>query len=147
MRYRYLLGLFLLAPLLARADSLESPKMADKAVATFMQQADQGQVDQAYVGLHPYLGVDADAYNQAAKKAVSYFKEVFDKVGKPLGDLVVRREHIGNSFYRISVLQKYQSAAFEWQFTFYQPKQGWHLVGVSYSTDIDDLYQTLPGTR
>lgn len=146
MRYRYLLGLLLLTPLLAQADSLESRKMADKAVSTFIQQADQGNVDQAYLGLRPYLGVEVDAYDKAAKKAVTYFKEVFDKVGKPVGDAVVKREQIGDSFYRISLLQKYQSAAFEWQFTFYQPKKGWQVVGVSYSTDIDDLYQTVPGT-
>jgi len=144
MRYIALavIGL-LIGPLAAHADSLESHKAADQAVRHFMTLADQGKLARSYAYLHAYLGVSGDAYDKAAQKAVNYFGQVFKQVGTPRGAVLVRREAIKNQFYRVTMLQKFPSAAFAWQFTFYRPDKGWELVGVSYTTDIDDLYQTV----
>ncbi len=130
-------------PQAASADSLKSHQTVDEAVQHFMTLADQGNLAKSYAYLHAYLGVSGDAYDKAAQKAVQYFQQVFKQVGKPSGAVLVRREAIKNQFYRVTMLQKFPSAAFAWQFTFYRPGDGWELVGVSYTTDIDDLYQTV----
>jgi len=53
----------------------------------------------------------------------------------------VKRESIDDHFHRQSYLQTFESAALHWQFTFYRPADEWVLVGVSYSTNLDPLYQ------
>ena len=136
--------LIALLPVIANAADFNALAAMDKAVQQFMDRADEANINGAYQGMRPYLGVNADAYDTSADKADKYFQQVFDKVGKPIGAEIVRRESIGNDFYKVTTLQKYDTAAFAWEFTFYQPKSGWKLVGISYGTEIGDLYQTAP---
>lgn len=142
MRYFaiFLAGL-LLWPMAALADSLPSHQAADQAAEHFMELADQGKLGDAYAYFRNYLGVDAAAYEKSGKKAEAYFKQVFQNAGSPIGAVLVDRQAIGHQLYRVTMLQKYGSAAIAWQFTFYQPKQGWLLVDISSSTNINDLFR------
>ena len=125
MRYLALaLASLFLLPLYAHADTLKNHAAIDQAVQQFMTKADSGNLQKAYNNLRDYLGVSGNAYDKAGKKAVAYFQQVFQEVGKPLTAVLIRREAIGKQFYRVTMLQKYDSAAFAWQFTFYPPHDG-----------------------
>lgn len=145
MIHRLFLSLLLLSISLAsRAETLADPAAAAKATQSFMDQAHAGKVGDAYGLLTPYLGVESEPYKKTASEADGFFQKVFNQVGKPLSSAIVRQETIDGHFYRITWLQKYATAAFVWQFSFYQPDSGWRLVGVTYSTDVDFLYKALP---
>src|SRR5690554_42709 len=133
--------LFMLAgPLTAK--TLESRAQTIEKTQEFITKAVAGDIQGAYRYLRPYLGVSAAPYDQSAEEAVTYFQQVTGKAGKPIGSSHVKTETIANDFTRETWLQKFEAAAIAWRFTFYQPDgNGWKLVGVSYSTDMSDLYQ------
>ncbi|QSP94934.1 hypothetical protein LPB19_00460 [Marinobacter salinisoli] len=110
----------------------------------FMDMVASGRILPAYQSLRPYLGVSADAYDQSGKEAAAYFQKVRNTAGDPVGASRVKAEVIADDFTRETWLQKFETAAIAWRFTFYQPAgSGWRLVGVSYSTDLEELYQTV----
>lgn len=125
----------------AGGDGLASTAEAHRNTEIFMAEIDEGKFAAAYQHLRPYLGVDTEPYDQSASEAAEYFKRVIERVGQPLGHSHVKSETIGNDFYRETWLQKFGAAAIAWTFTFYQPLDHWKVVGVSYSTDIEALYQ------
>ena len=128
-------------------ESLETREALLQQTDVFMEAVASGNVQAAYRQLRPYLGVDSEPYDQSAQDAADYFSKVKEQAGKTLGTSQVRTEVVADDFTRVSWLQKFRSAAIAWQFTFYRPdSDGWKLVGVSYSTDIEYLYrdQTTP---
>lgn len=129
----------------AAADALDSREELLQQTSVFMDTVVKGDIQAAYRQLRPHLGVDNQPYDQSARDAADYFDQVQDQAGKTLDTSQVRTEVIANDFTRISWLQKFRSAAIAWEFTFYRPDDdGWKLVGVSYSTDIEYLYQPAP---
>lgn len=125
----------------AGPDTLASPTAIDTSTRDFMTQVAAGQVSAAYQSLRPYLGVPAEPYDASASEARTYFGQVTERVGDTLAISAARREAIAEDFYRITWLQKFDTAAIAWTFTFYQPEEGYRLVGVSYSTELSELYQ------
>lgn len=125
------------------AETLSTPAALAEQTREFMEKAAEGEINAAYTGIRPFLGVPVDAFDASADEASVYFSKVRDKAGKTLDYARVRHEAIADDFHRVVWLQKFAAAAIAWTFTFYQPDDGWKLVGVSYSTTIDDLYQTV----
>ncbi len=124
------------------AQTLESQAQTAEKTREFMARTVAGDIRKAYRTLRPFLGVDATPYDQSAEDAANYFRQVTEKVGEPVGSTHVKTETIANDFIRETWLQKFPAAAIAWHFTFYQPgENGWKLVGISYSTDISDLYR------
>ncbi|WP_166258047.1 hypothetical protein [Marinobacter salicampi] len=123
-------------------DSLDTRDHIRMANQGFMTKAVKNDVRGAYQELRPLLGVAADPYDKSATEAVSYFERVNDTVGNAVGHSHVKTEVIGDDFTRETWLHKFDAAAIAWQFTYYQAEDdGWKLVGVSYSTEVEDLYQ------
>lgn len=128
----------------AAAEALSSREEIRQQTGAFMDMIASGRIIAAYNSLRPYLGVDPDAHDNAAKEAAAYFQQVKQFAGDPVGSSPVLTAIIANDFTRESWLQKFEAAAIAWRFTYYQPAgNGWKLLDVSYSTELDDLYQTL----
>ncbi|MDG5500727.1 hypothetical protein [Marinobacter sp. BGYM27] len=144
MRINLAIAMFLLCLVslsTSAAESLPSATAMSDATEQFMATAASGDISRAYKDLAPYLGVPREAFDASAAEAHTYFRKVFDRAGKPVGKTRVAREKIEDDFYREVWLQKFAEAAIAWEFTFYQATQGWKLVGVSYTTDIESLYR------
>lgn len=127
-------------PLSAYSQTLPDPDSIEPETRAFMQQVTVGKVVEAYNSLAPYLGVSREPFDASAKDADSYFQKVFDRAGRTLAIDRVKREAIDDHFYRETWLQKFAEAVMAWQFTFYRANDGWKLVGISYTTDIESLY-------
>ena len=123
------------------ADTLDTPAALQATTERFLASAVDGQLAEAYRALRPFLGVGQAPFDASAREADSYFRRVAEQVGDPIGYSHVLTESIGEDFYRTVWLQKFDTAAIAWTFTFYQPREGWKLVGVSYSTDLASLYR------
>ncbi|MFE8070842.1 hypothetical protein QQM79_07265 [Marinobacteraceae bacterium S3BR75-40.1] len=125
----------------AHAEPLKDKEAVGKATDQFLTAATDGDIAKAYAGIRNAVGVDVEAFDNSGDKAAGYFKKVFEQVGKPLAWDRVRTEHIKDHLLRITYLQKFQQAALFWEFTFYQPTEGWSLVNISYGTDLSHLYE------
>lgn len=147
---RTLIPLLLVTTLLMPAGSRAEPSVGlalpdRQAVHTqtsdFMARVASNQVEAAYQQLRPFLGVASEPFDQSAREANAYFQMVTGQVGQPLASVHLHSDGIGEHFYRETWLQKFNTAAIAWTLTFYRPHDDWKLVGVSYSTDLDALYQ------
>lgn len=137
------LAWLMIASLPALAEVVATRDDIRKQTGTFMDMIANGRVVAAYNSLRPYLGVDPGAYDNSAREAATYFQQVRQQAGEPVGSSHVATEIIASDFTRETWLQKFEAAAIAWRFTYYQPDvSGWKLVGVSYSTELDDLYHT-----
>jgi len=125
----------------AEQDGLATKDAISEKTRIFMERLDEGRILAAYKAMKAVLGVDTEPFMEDAEKARKFFGQVRERVGDPLGATRVKRESIDDHFHRQSYLQTFESAALHWQFTFYRPADEWVLVGVSYSTNLDPLYQ------
>lgn len=136
-----LLCLALTLSVYSQAKSLESQDQADKVSDFFMSQVLSGDVSSAYALIAAYLGVDAASFEEQGKKAELSLKQLNDNLGKPLSSAVLKKQSVGEHFYKITYLLKYESAALVWELNYYQPQQGWKLVDISFNTDINSLFK------
>lgn len=125
----------------AEGKTLNDRSAAQAQTATFMDHVSKDDITGAYQSMRNFLGVPADAFDKAGQEAAKYFKQVHERAGETLSTETVKAESIADDFYRISSIQKFPAAAIAWQFTFYQPTDGWKLVGVTYTTDLEALYK------
>ena len=125
----------------AEQDGLATKDAISEKTRIFMERLDEGRILAAYKAMKAVLGVDTEPFMEDAEKARKFFGQVRERVGEPLGATRVKRESIDDHFHRQSYLQTFESAALHWQFTFYRPADEWVLVGVSYFTNLDPLYQ------
>ncbi|MBW4934328.1 hypothetical protein [Marinobacter sp. F4206] len=133
----------LIASSMTSAEVLSTREAIRQQTGAFMDMIANGRVVAAYNSLRPFLGVDAGAYDESAKEAATYFQQVRQQAGEPVGSSHVTTEVIASDFTRETWLQKFEAAAIAWRFTYYQPDvSGWKLMGVSYSTELDALYHS-----
>ena len=85
----------------------------------------------------------SNGHDSAAKEAATYLQQLRQSIGEPVGSSRVQTQIIADDFTRETWLQKFESAALAWQFTYYQAGgNGWQLLDIRYSTNLDDLYRT-----
>lgn len=106
-----------------------------------MTQVLNGNLEPAYALLSGYVGVDLEQFNERGKKVVADMKLIEQSAGKPLSYALLNKQSVGEHFYKIQYLLKYQAAALIWELNYYQPEQGWNLVDVSFNTDINSLFK------
>lgn len=107
----------------------------------FMSQLASGDAETAINLISVYLGIDANAFNQRAQKIVNDMRRINESAGKPLSFAKLDEQSIGDHFFKVRYLLKYQQAAIVWEINFYQPEKGWQLVDISFNTDIDALFK------
>lgn len=124
-----------------QAKVLEDTDKADKVSDHFMSQIAQGEVSAAFSLIGVYLGVDAAGFEERGKKAEMSLSQLNKTLGKPLSYALLEKQAVGNHFYKIIYLLKYESAALVWEINYYQPQEGWKLVDITFNTDINALFK------
>lgn len=135
----FTLSLFASATSLAK--SLPSTQKITQETDLFMSNLASGDAETAINLISVYLGIDADQFNQRAQKIISDMKRINASAGKPLAFAKLDEQSIGDHFFQVRYLLKYQQAAIVWEINFYQPESGWRLVDISFNTDIDALFK------
>ena len=105
-----------------------------------MGQLVAGEIEAGYSLMSAYLGVDINAFVEKGKKAEADIKQLQQSIGKPLSLALLKEESVGEHFYKLTYLLKYQAAALVWEINYYQPDSGWKLVDVSFNGDINALF-------
>lgn len=135
----FTISLFASATSLAK--SLPNTQKIVQESDLFMSNLASDDAETAINLISVYLGIDADQFNQRAQKIVSDMKRINASAGKPLAFAKLDEQSIGDHFFKVRYLLKYQQAAIVWEINFYQPESGWRLVDISFNTDIDALFK------
>jgi len=106
-----------------------------------MSQVLSGEVEAAYSLLSAYAGIDLEQFIERGKKVANDMKQLEKSAGKPLSFDLLETQSVGEHFYKITYLLKYETVALVWSLNYYQPKQGWKLVDVSFNGDINSLFK------
>jgi len=107
----------------------------------FMGQVTAGDTKSALSLISAYLGIDASHFEQRSNTLIDNMKRVETSYGKALSFAKLDEQNVGDHFFKIRYLLKFQQAALIWEMNYYQPQSGWHLVDVSMSTDINKLFE------
>ncbi len=135
-------GLWLLSiSIQGHAKVLEDTTKVDKVSDYFMTQIVNGEVSAAFSLISAYLGVDQAAFEERGKKAELSLSQLSKTLGKPLAHALLEKQAVGDHFYKVIYLLKYESAALVWELNYYQPQQGWKLVDINFNTDINALFK------
>tara|TARA_R110001592_G_scaffold7126_1_gene40158 strand:- start:24595 stop:25032 length:438 start_codon:yes stop_codon:yes gene_type:complete len=140
IRSAILLSLIFISSL-SQAKTLEDIKKADKVTDYFMSQILAGEVSSAFSLISAYLGVDAASFEERGKKAELNLSQLNSSLGKPLSYALLEKQAVGEHFYKMIYLLKYESAALVWEINYYQPSDGWKLVDINFNTDINSLFK------
>lgn len=136
-----LLYSFATLPAWAETNILDDRSAVESQTDAFMDKLHDGRILAAYRSMEDVLGVDIEGFEEQGESARDFFGQVRERVGEPIAHDRVGTASIKNHFYRLDYLQKFEGAALSWEFTFYRPENRWLLVGVSYSTELDHLYE------
>lgn len=134
-------ALLMAASSIAWAKSLPSTEKIVQESDLFMSQLADGDAETAINLISVYLGINADQFNQRAQKIVGDMKRINASAGKALSFARLDEQSIGEHFYKVRYLLKYQQAAIVWEINFYQPDKGWYLVDINFNTDINALFK------
>lgn len=124
-----------------KAKTLASQEKMDKISEQFMSQVQAGEFETAYTILSAYLGVDMQGFLDRGKKVQQDMQQFQQNVGKPISYALLEKQSVGEHFYKVVYLLKYDTAALIWEINFYQPDQGWKLVDVSFNANINALFK------
>lgn len=133
--------LLLTTPALSFAKTLEDTAKVDKVSDFFMSQILAGEVPSAFALISAYLGVDLAPFEERGKKAELNLNQLNSSLGKPLSYALLEKQAVGEHFYKLIYLLKYESAALVWEINYYQPSEGWKLVDVNFNTNINALFK------
>ncbi|MFT5717010.1 MAG: hypothetical protein ACI9T7_001193 [Oleiphilaceae bacterium] len=125
----------------AQAKSIASKDKTDKVSSYFMGQILSGEVEAAYSLLSAYAGIDLEQFIERGKKVSTDMKQLEKSAGKPLSFDLLETQSVGEHFYKITYLLKYETIALIWNINYYQPDKGWKLVDVSFNGDINALFK------
>jgi hypothetical protein len=123
------------------AKSVESKDKADKVSNYFMGQILSGEVEAAYALLSAYVGVDLEQFIERGKKVSTDMRQLEKSAGKPLSFDLLETQSVGEHFYKITYLLKYDTIALIWNINYYQPIKGWKVVDISFNGDINALFK------
>lgn len=142
IRYTLALGMTLLCLVSfpAQSKTLASKQKVDQASELFMSQIKTGEVESAFSIMSAYLGVNMEQFMERGQKAGLDMKQFQSRVGQPLSFAHLSSKSVGEHFYKVTYLLKYEAAALVWELNYYQPEQGWKLVDISFNADINKLF-------
>ena len=132
--------LMLLFSVVSFARSLPDSKRIDSTSETFMKQIVMGETDAAFSLISAYVGVNLEQFTQRGEKITADMHRISKSAGKPLSYSLLKKQSVDSHFYKLTYLVKYRSAALVWEMNYYQATKGWHLVDVSFNTNINALF-------
>ncbi|KZX82208.1 hypothetical protein A3715_00165 [Oleiphilus sp. HI0009] len=125
----------------ASSKPLANLKKLEQATDLFMEQVAKGDSESALNLISAYAGVNPEQFAQRSARIIQDMQRIESSAGKALSYAKVDTKSVGEHLYKVRYLLKFRQAALVWEMNFYQPDQGWYLVDVNLSTDINALFQ------
>ncbi|PIE43938.1 MAG: hypothetical protein CSA50_03005 [Gammaproteobacteria bacterium] len=114
-----------------------------KVSHAFIELIAQDKTSRAYDTLRDYALASNSEFANIKSEAMAKAAQIKAQLGPSTGTALVKKERIENHFEKHTYLIKYGKAALVWEMTFYQANKGWQVMGVSFNTQIANLYRTV----
>ncbi len=129
-----------LTPLLATAQ--QDPMKAMAVLADqFMEFVKSEKYPEAFESFRPHWPLKDAEFKAMIDTTVTQMNTHKNTLGAVTGTEFIRAEKIGNSFLRLTYLQKFEHSAFRWRITFYNASDKWLVNAVSWDHSLDSLYE------
>jgi len=100
----------------------------------------KGNTEQAYKDIIPTAGEEKERFTQQGMSVSTYMTKVREQIGEPVSFDLITTQSIKDHFFKQKYLLKFDNAAIVWEINYYQPREGWKLVDITYNTDIEALF-------
>ena len=135
-----LTSLFFFNNLASASEPHHSKEDLKKAGDQFMSALLKGKTEQAYKNIISTTGEEKERFTQQGTSVSAYMTKVREQIGEPVSFDLIATQSIKDHFFKQKYLLKFDNAAIVWEINYYQPKQGWKLVDITYNTDIEALF-------
>jgi len=132
--------LFFFNNLASASDNQNTKEDLKKTGDQFMSALLKGNTEQAYKEIIPSAGDEKERFTQQGMSVSAYMTKVREQIGEPISFDLIATQSIKEHFFKQKYLLKFDNAAIVWEINYYQPKQGWKLVDITYNTDIEALF-------
>ncbi|NIJ42369.1 hypothetical protein FHS78_002663 [Parvibaculum indicum] len=124
----------------AFAGSLESLSDVKALTDSAMKDISGGKIDAGFEALKPHVGFSQEQFGEFKAHVADQMPQVETHMGKNVGYELVEDKELGTSLYRAVYLQKQETSALVWYFTFYKGADGWTLNDFDFNDHIKDLF-------
>jgi len=107
----------------------------------FMEFVKLEKYPEAFESLKPHWPLEEANFKALVDSTVTQMKVQKKTFGAVTGTEFIRAEKIGNSFLRLTYLQKFEKSAFRWRITFYNSSDKWLVNAVSWDHSLDPLFE------
>jgi len=126
---------------IAHADSFSSKQHIDEFIKGVIPNLVTENYKEGFYKLKPYWPIPGVEIDSVINKIDLQMPTISKRFGKVLSMEFIKSESIGASFYKIVYLQKYESHAMVWDFSFYKPADVWFVNQVYFSDSLRKLYE------
>jgi hypothetical protein len=100
----------------------------------------KGNLDSSYALLSGYWAPPAADFKKLVDASAQQRGQMAIRYGKTIGSEFLKTEVLGQSFIRHIYLEKFETHAVRWIFTFYKPRDAWVLNAVLWDDQIYALF-------
>lgn len=118
-------------------NQLDTKALADKMVSHFINK----EFTEGMAVAKPHWPLPEVELDNLIKTIEKQWPIVDQRFGQAVGQEMVNKQKIGDSFLRYYYLHKFKNHAIYWKITFYKPEKNWVVNGVSFKDNLDILYK------
>ncbi|MBU6249727.1 MAG: hypothetical protein KGO47_00980 [Cyanobacteria bacterium REEB417] len=141
--HKSILALLLLSPpnAFAQQQVASSTDALRKVLDQSMGSLAKGQIKEGYSTLSLYSSLPSADMQVALEDILNQQPGIQRRFGGRLGYQFLRSEGMGDNLIRWTYLERFEKSAITWNFIGYRGKAGWMISGVTWSGDLERLFE------
>jgi hypothetical protein len=112
-----------------------------KVLDQSMGSLSKGQIKEGYSTLSLYSSLPSADMQVALEDILNQQPGIQRRFGRRLGYQLLRSEGMGDNLIRWTYLERFEKSAITWNFIGYRGKTGWMISGVTWSGDLERLFE------
>ena len=140
--YKGLLTVLILTPanVLAQQQVASSSEALHRIIDQSMESLAKGQIKEGYSAMSRYSSLPSADMQVALEDILNQQPGILRRFGGRLGHQFLRSESAGDNLVRWTYLERFEKSAITWNVIGYRGKAGWMISGVTWSGDLDRLF-------
>ena len=141
--HKSILALLILSPAnaLAQQQVASSTDALRKVLDQSMGAFAKGQIKEGYSTISLYSSLPSADMQVALEDILNQQPGIARRFGGRIGYQFLRSEGMGDNLIRWTYLERFEKSAITWNFIGYRGKAGWMISGVTWSGDLERLFE------
>ena len=136
--FSFLLTVLFASP--SQGAGLKNQAEIDLLLFKVMALAGEGKTAQGLELIRPYVNIPEAEFNVAIAQLKQQQPEMTQRFGKTIGTEKIKSEVVGESFMKITFLQKFEEYAMKWEIFFYKATDEWTITKYTVNDQISTLF-------